>query len=110
MEGYGVFLSRMQLDDAIDHAGTSPKKLVFQFFFTPEVMATSSIYGTRHNPALDKAIISACISKSHVIIMLFSEFVMNKMMVSWSVLVDAINDKCAQFRRPPKRPCKLQID
>ena len=67
-------------------------------------MARSSCYGSRHNKPLDRDILSACISKlSSIIIiihnLLFIEYVqMKHSTVARTVLVDAVNDKCANCR------------
>ena len=66
--GYGVFLTQRQLDAALDGAKDSPTRLMRNLvgtFFTPEVLAVSSVYGTgRHaRAALDRDIIDTCIRK-----------------------------------------------
>ena len=66
MEGYGIYLSKRQLDEAVDTAGGSPTKLIRNLvgvFFTRDVLASSSVYGKGKNPALDGDIVSACLSK-----------------------------------------------
>lgn len=64
--GYGVVLSQRQLDEAIDSSAGSPTRLIrnlMSSFFTKEVLAASSALGGRTNKALDKDIVSACLSK-----------------------------------------------
>ena len=66
MEGYGIYLSNRQLDEAVDTAGGSPTKLMRHLigvFFTRDVLASSSVYGKGKNPSLDRDIVSACLSK-----------------------------------------------
>ena len=68
MEGYGVYLTQRQLDEAVDNSGNSPTKLVrnlMNVFFKPKVLAASSAFGLRKHPSLDK-IISACICKHDI--------------------------------------------
>jgi len=64
VDGYGVYLTQWQLDEALDQSGNVPTKLVrnlMNVFFQPDVLASSSAYGTRKHPALDRDIVSACI-------------------------------------------------
>jgi len=64
VEGYGVYLTQRQLDQALDQSGNVHTKLVrnlMNVFFQPDVLASSSVYGTRKHPALDRDIVSACI-------------------------------------------------
>ena len=64
--GYGVFLTQRQLDAALDGAKESPTRLMRNLvgtFFTPEVLAVSSVYGTGKHAALDRDIIDTCIRK-----------------------------------------------
>ena len=66
VEGYGVYLSKRQLDEAVDQSNDSPTKLIrnlVSVFFTPSVMASSSCGGTRKFSALNKDIVAACIRK-----------------------------------------------
>ena len=66
VEGYGIYLTRRQLDAAVDGAKNSPTRLVrnlMSVFFTPEILATSSAFGTRVHRALDKDIVETCIRK-----------------------------------------------
>ena len=63
--GYGVVLTQRQLDECRDGCD-SPTKLIRRLlsaFFTKEVLAKSSAYGGRKNGALDRDILSACLSK-----------------------------------------------
>lgn len=67
--GYGVLLSRRQLDECVDGAGASPTRLMrnlLSVFFSPELLAKSSAMGTRLHPGLDKDILSACISEYYL--------------------------------------------
>ena len=66
VDGYGVFLTQRQLDEAVQQSAGSPTKLIrnlMSIFFHPELLAKSSAFGTRTHPALDEDILSACISK-----------------------------------------------
>ena len=48
VEGYGIYLSKWQLDKAVDTAGGSQTKLIRNLigvFFTRDVLASSSVYG-----------------------------------------------------------------
>ena len=50
VEGYVIYLTQRQLDAAIDAAKNNPTRLVRNLmgvFFTHEVLATSSAFGTR---------------------------------------------------------------
>jgi len=60
VEGYGVYLTQHQLDHALDQSGNVHTNLM-NVFFQPDVLASSSVYGTRKHPALDRDIVSACI-------------------------------------------------
>ena len=62
--GYGVYLTQRQLDEALDCCtATKLIRNLTRVFFTREVLASSSALGNRHNPALDKDTVSACIRK-----------------------------------------------
>ena len=64
--GHGMILTQKQLDEAEGESGGSPTRLIrnlMSVFFTREELARSSCYGSRANAALDKDIVSACISK-----------------------------------------------
>ena len=64
--GYGVYLTPRQLDEAVASGNGKPTKLMrclLSVFFEPQVMAQSSALGSRANKPLDKDILSACISK-----------------------------------------------
>ena len=114
MPGYGVYISKIKLDTAVDGQG-QPTRLVRKLlaaFFTPEVLAKSSTRGSRTFAALDHTIVAAIISKAHfffnyicslhfhLVCHLFTEFVMNQHPHSQrSLLIDAMNDKCASYRR-----------
>jgi hypothetical protein len=65
--------------------------MLMMVFFKPDVLAASSCFGSRKFPQLDEDIVLACL-----------KFVMQKYPVNKSVLVDAINDKCANYRRKRK--------
>lgn len=66
VEGYGVFLTRQQIDAALSGAAT-PTKLVrnlMRCFFSPATLSYSTALGRRgEKPALEPSIICACISK-----------------------------------------------
>ena len=71
VEGYGVYLTKRQLDEAVDQSCNSPSRLIrnlLMVFFTPSVMASSSCLGTRKFPALNNDIIGACFSKAYMYI------------------------------------------
>ena len=123
-----MYITAAQLDESLDISGNSPTKLIrnlLMVYFSPQVLANSSAFGNRKFPALDKGILAACLSESlqcqieiffafAVIYILYNfdlEFVMKKFegKVSRSVLVDAINDKCANYRRV-RRPCEKKIE
>ncbi len=64
--GYGVVITRRQLDEAEGESNGSPTRLVrnlMSVYFTREELANSSCYGSRINSALDRDILSACISE-----------------------------------------------
>ena len=65
----GVYLTKWQLDDALDQAGSLPTCLMrnLSAFFTPSVMARPSCLGTRHYPGLNKDV-TACFRKHNYII------------------------------------------
>ena len=68
VEGYGVYLTKRQLDEAVDQSCNSASRLVrnlLMVFFTPSVLATSSCRGTRRFPALNKDITGACFRESN---------------------------------------------
>ena len=63
MEGYGVYLTHRQLDEAIDQSYGCPTKLIRNLltaFFSPSTLAVSNCYGIWRYPALNKDIIGAC--------------------------------------------------
>ena len=65
MDGYDVYLTRSQLDEAVSSA-TTPTRLIrnlMMIFFTLETLANSSAFGNRNYKALDKMIITACLSE-----------------------------------------------
>ena len=67
MEGYGVYLTVRQLDEAEDQSCRSATRLIrnlMMVFFTPTTLASSSCLGKKHYPALNSDIIGACISKT----------------------------------------------
>ena len=64
VHGYEVYLTRRQLDECVDGAGTSSTRLMrnlLSVFFTPDQLAMSSAMGTRRHVGLDQDILSACI-------------------------------------------------
>ena len=66
MEGYGVYLTVRQLDEAEDQSSNCPTHLIrnlMMIFFTPTTLAASSCLGKRNYPALNKDIMGACLSK-----------------------------------------------
>ena len=66
MEGYGITISKMKLDAAVDGSHSQPSKLVRKLiaaFFTPETLAKSSARGSRKYEALDQDILAAIISE-----------------------------------------------
>ena len=69
VEGYGVYITKRELDDAEDSSRNSPTRLIrnlITIFFPKELLATSSAYGGRINKALDKDILGACLSSLYV--------------------------------------------
>lgn len=67
VQGYGVRLSRRQLDEALDNSSGSSTKLIrnlMSVFFSKDVVAASSALGGRKNQALHQDIIGACLRKS----------------------------------------------
>ena len=117
--GYKVLISQPLKDEVIDCSSNSPTKLIrllMNVYFTPDVLAVSSCFGSRKFQCLDKEIILACLSESPPLILdsfihfhkfiFFSaaEFVTFK---HPNVLVDAINDKCANYRRKWTTKSKL---
>lgn len=63
--GYGVFLTRKQLDMTVANSSSATKLIrnLMMVFFEPQVLAASSALGTRKNKALDKDKVDACIRK-----------------------------------------------
>ena len=59
MEGYGVYLTVCQLDEAEDQSSSN----LMMVFFTPTTLAASSCLGKRNYLALNKDIMRACLSK-----------------------------------------------
>ena len=67
MHGYGVWITKRQLDEAISSSQSSATKLtrnLLSVFFSNATLASSSAYGTGKHAALDKNILSAIIGKS----------------------------------------------
>ena len=110
----GVYLTKWQLDDALDQAGSLPTCLMrnLSAFFTPSVMARPSCLGTRHYPGLNKDVVAACFRKHNYIIQYkinmyisinitagFTQVNFKHPTVARLVLVDATNDKCVNYRR-----------
>lgn len=126
VEGYGVYLSKRQLEEAVDQSCNSATRLIrnlLMVFFSPSVLASSSCLGTRKYPALNKDITGACFRESshifgcyvkacrvsryfHVTCKQFYKslgFVQSRHpTVMRSSLVDAVNDKCANYRTKTK--------
>ena len=72
MHGYGVWITKCQLDEAISSSRSSPTKLIrnlLSVFFSNATLASSSALGTGKNPALDQNILSAIIGKSIVFLL-----------------------------------------
>ena len=56
-----MYLSKRQLEEAIDQSNNSPTKLIrnlLTVFFTPSVLASSSCGGTRKFPCLNRDVIA----------------------------------------------------
>lgn len=112
---YGVYCTQMQLDEAVASAKT-PTKLVrnlISIFYTPEQLAVCTAYGKRgQHQALDQRILSSCIRKllntctlcsTHFFPSLYTDYVQHHYgAVAKTVLIDAVNDKCANYRRKKK--------
>ena len=61
VEGYGVFISKRQLDDAEDLSRNNPTRLIRNLcgiFYTKETLTESSAFGGRRNKVLDRDILS----------------------------------------------------
>ncbi|XP_064399529.1 uncharacterized protein LOC135345992 [Halichondria panicea] len=93
IEGYGVYLTQRQLDEALHQSCSSPTRLVnlMSCFFPPTLMAKSSCFGTRRFPKLNEDIVGACFR--------FVQVQKRYPEVGRSTLVNAVNDKCANHRR-----------
>ena len=65
VSGYGVYITQKQLGEVIDESIGSPMQNLMNRYFTPLILSKSSCLGKKEycNPALDKGIISACLSK-----------------------------------------------
>ena len=64
--GYGVFLTKRQLEESVSNAGKSAMKLIrniISVFYSREEMAKLSACGNRKHPGLDKDILAAAIRK-----------------------------------------------
>ena len=75
-----MYLTRRQLDEAVDQSCGSPTKLIrnlLMAFFSPSTLAASSCYGTRRYPALNKDIIGACFRKYMFTFMSYMLFLIN---------------------------------
>ena len=69
--GYGVYVSKMKLDTAVDSSQGQPTRLVRKLlsaFFSAEILAKSSARGSRTYAALDHNIVAAIISKLGIIL------------------------------------------
>ena len=104
--GYGVLLTPRQLDDGEAKSNGTPTRLIrnlISIFFSRDILARSSCYGSRNNNALDPDILSACISKCIMCIVThyyyYIEYVQSKHSIACTALVDAVNDKCTNCRR-----------
>ena len=62
VEGYGVYLSKQQLDEAVYAVRNKLIWNLIGVFFTRNVLASSSVYGKEKNPCFDKDIVSTCLS------------------------------------------------
>lgn len=79
VEGYGVYISKRQLDEAIDQSCKSATRLMrnlLMVFFTPSVLAQSSCFGTRKFAKLNTDIIGACLSELFVPVLLLKLIVL----------------------------------
>ena len=66
VDGYGIFLSKRQLDEALASHGNSPCRLIrnlMSIFFDNDTLAGSSCYGTRKHKELDRDVTAASISR-----------------------------------------------
>lgn len=66
VEGYGVYIVKRQLDEAIARSCDIPTRLLrnlLMVFFTPTVLGQSSCFGTRKFSALNADIIGAIFRK-----------------------------------------------
>lgn len=66
VDGYGVTLTKRQLDEALDSSRNMPTRLIrnlLAVFFPKDILAQSSAYGSRNNQALDPDILAACLSR-----------------------------------------------
>ena len=64
--GYTVYVTQPQVDEVVDSSGGSATKMMqnpLMVFFTPNVLAKSSCFGSRKFPGLQKDIVTACLSK-----------------------------------------------
>ena len=71
VDGYGVYLSKRQLDEAVDQSCSSATRLIrslLAVFFSPSILAGSSCLGTRKCPGLNPNIIGACFSKYYALV------------------------------------------
>ncbi|XP_065891942.1 uncharacterized protein [Dysidea avara] len=110
VKGYGVMLTRRQLDEVCAASTAGPTKMMralLSVFFKEEVLACSSCYGTtkagannKGNQPLDGDIVAACIK------FVQDKYTNTERAVGKAVLVETINDKCAQVRRKLKNKSK----
>ena len=115
VEGYGVYLTKRQLESVKDLSQDSPTRMIrnlLMVFFKPSILAVSSCFGSGENPALNRDILEACFSELIIIVIILIEFtiilteyVKNKFpgKVARTHLVNAVNDKCANYRRKSER-------
>ena len=64
--GYGVKCTQRQINEVEASCSGSPTKMIRKFmsvFFSEDVLAKSSCYGSRGKDQLDGDIVAACISK-----------------------------------------------
>ena len=84
VEGYGIKITKMQLDSALSESAGSATHLIrhlISTFYSRSELALSSCYGTRHNRALNKEIVMACISKYHYRQILYLQLIVHQILI-----------------------------